>query len=110
MLTIQKKKKLIANWGDEAEAMECTAEVRVYDPLSSWECYIYALNPENEDEIWCIVKGFFVEVSKWSLQELFSRYNTEGELVQVDDEYVPRHVSEIYRILKERSFDECNRY
>lgn len=103
MLSNSQREKLKASWGEKASSMACMAEVRVYDPLSPWECYIYALNPENEDEICCIIKGFFVEVTEWRLSELASRFNAEGEPVQVDYEYRPRRAAELFKILNERA-------
>ena len=85
--------------------MACLAEVRVYDPMSSWECYIYALNPEDEDEICCIIKGFFVEVTTWKLSELFQRFNVEGECPVVDYEYRPRRACDLFKILSENIYD-----
>ncbi len=101
MLNHEQKSKLLKNWGEKASSMACRAEVRVYDPLSSWECYIYALNPDDEDEICCIIKGFFVEVCDWRLSEIASRFNADGEGVQVDHEYRPRHAAELFKILSD---------
>lgn len=101
MISHSQKEKLKASWGDKASSMACMAEVRVYDPLSPWECYIYALNPENEDEICCIIKGFFVEVCEWRLSELASRFNANGEPVQVDYEYRPRRAAELFKSLNQ---------
>lgn len=81
--------------------MACRAEVRVYDPLSQWECYIYALNPEDEDEICCILCAFSVEITRWTLSELSNLFNSEGERVQVDQEYRPRYADNLYKILKQ---------
>lgn len=102
MLSHSQKEKLKASWGDKASSMACMAEVRVYDPLSTWECYVYAMNPENEDEIACIINGFFVEVCNWSLSELTSRFNSDGEPLQIDYEYRPRRACELFKILNER--------
>ena len=99
MLGDKIKEKLKENWGDKADSLECYAEVRVFDPLSPWECFIYAMNPENEDEISCIVRGFEVEVMQWSLSELASRFNSNGDCVQLDYEYRPRKASHIYKML-----------
>lgn len=109
MLSHKQKEKLKANWGEKASSMACMAEVRVYDPLSPWECYIYALNPEDEDEISCIIKGFFVEVTEWSLSELASRFNVEGERPIIDQEYRPRRAAELFKILSESELYERNR-
>jgi hypothetical protein len=101
MISHSQREKLKASWGEKASSMACMAEVRVYDPLSPWECYIYALNPEDEDEICCIIKGFFVEVCEWRLSELASRFNANGEPVQVDNEYRPRRAAELFKILNQ---------
>lgn len=102
MLSHNQKEKLKASWGEKASSMACMAEVRVFDPLSPWECYIYALDPEDEDTICCIIKGFFVEVCEWRLSEVASRFNANGEPVQVDTEYRPRRAAELFKILNQR--------
>ena len=99
MLNNKQIERLKANWGDKARSMACLAEVRVYDPLSPWECYIYAVNPENEDEICCLIKGFFVEATEWSLSELASRFNAEGEPLCIDMEYRPRQTAYLFKKL-----------
>lgn len=103
MLNTKQKDKLKANWGDKASAMACMAEVRVYDPLSPWECYIYALNPEDEDEICCIINGFSLEICEWRLSEIATRFNAEGEAVQMDNEYRPRRAAELFKILNQKA-------
>lgn len=103
MISHFQKEKLKASWGDKATSMACMAEVRVYDPLSPWECYIYALNPENEDEICCILNGFTLEVCEWRLSELASRFNAEGERVQVDYDYRPCRAAELFKILNQKA-------
>jgi hypothetical protein len=99
MLSHNQKEKLKANWGAKADSMACRVEVRVYDPLSNWECYIYAMNPENEDEICCLIKGFSVEVIVWSLSELASRFNQEREMPLIDNEFRPRMVAELFKLI-----------
>lgn len=99
MLNNKQKEKLLSSWGEKASSMACMAEVRVYDPLSAFECYIYALNPEDEDEILCIIKSSSVSADKWKLSELRSCYNSEGEPLQIDYEYRPRIASEILKRL-----------
>ncbi len=101
MLNYNQKQKLMSNWGEKANSMSCNVELKVYDPLSSWECFVYALNPEDEDEICCIIRGFGVEVCLWSLTELSERYNVEGEYAEVDYEYRPRKASEVFKILNQ---------
>jgi len=99
MLNEKQKQKLKKNWGVLADTLECLAEVRVYDPLSSWESYILAMNPEDEDEIFCIIKGCNVEACQWRLTEMQAMHNSGGDHVKVDKEYKPRKASEIYKIL-----------
>ncbi len=101
MLTTKQLEKLKASWGEKASSMACMCEVRIYDPLSPWSCYIYAVNPDDEDEISCIITGFEVETCTWRLSELTSRFNAEGEPPQVDYEYRPRRAAELFKILSE---------
>lgn len=82
--------------------MECNAEVRVFDPLSPWECYIFALNPADDDEIACIIRGFGVEVTTWSLNKMELLFNIQGEAPQIDSEYRPRQAREVYKQLTRR--------
>ena len=95
------KQKLLANWGEKASSMACMAEVRIYDPLSPWQCYIYAMNPEDENEILCIIKGHEVEVCEWKMSELEIAFNSDGEPPLIDDEYRPILASEVYKKLME---------
>jgi hypothetical protein len=90
---------LKANWGDKATCMACFAEVKFMDELSGWSCYILAMNPDNEDEIACIVKGFDVELCTWSLKELYCSYNVEGESPCIDHEYRRVRASELFKRL-----------
>lgn len=101
MITPKQKEKLKVSWGEKADSLSCNAEVRVYDPLSSWECYIYAINPLDEDEIACIIKGFFVEVCDWRLSEIATHFNSAGEQPIIDYEYRPRLASEVFKILNQ---------
>ena len=110
MLTHRQKQNLISNWGDKAESMACNVELRVYDHLSSWQCYIYALNPEDEDEVMCLVKVSkqqAVSVERWFLTNIMSLFNEHGEGVVVDEEFRPRMVSEIYNKLREDEVYGC---
>lgn len=102
MLTCDQKQKLMKNWGERADSLECLAEVRVFDPLSSWECYIYAMNPDDQDEISCILNGFELEVSSWSMKSLQASFNEHGEHPIIDLEYRPRQAFELFKILNER--------
>ncbi len=92
------------NWGEKAEALACKALLRLFDPMSCWECFIIAQNPQDEDEVYCILHAETVEVCTCSLKELLSMYNSEGEQIQRDSEYRPRLASEIYRQLTEYDY------
>lgn len=81
------------------------AELRVYDPLSSWECYILAINPDDHDHISCIYNSHIVgpqvdEAS--SLADLQLCYNREGESPIVDIEYRPRRAAELFKRLSDK--------
>ena len=108
MLSDAIKDKLKASWGEKASAMACMAYVRVFDPYSPWECYIYAMNPEDEDEICCIIKAFSVEVAEWRMSDLMLSYNAHGEPLQLDEEYVPRRAAELFKKLSEPKKYERN--
>lgn len=104
MLNDKQKQNLIHNWGEKADALACLSEVRVYDPASTWECYIYALNPEDEDECDCIVKVSSKQratIERWFLTNISSLFNSEGEGVQIDEDYKPRMACELMKKLNE---------
>lgn len=101
MLNQQQKEKLKANWGDKADSMACKAEVRVYDPTSPWRCYIYAMNPEDENQVCVLVRGFEVETCEMDMRDLQSMFNVEGEGPIVDMEFRPRQVSQLFKLLNE---------
>jgi len=101
MITKTQSDRLKDNWGAPAEALACYALIRFFDPLSPWECYLLAQNPDDEDEIACLIKGFFVELSHWRLSELANRYNAAGEPIQIDNHYRPRRAAELFKQLSE---------
>ena len=100
-LSSTQRKRLLNNWGDRAECMDCQAIVRVYDPGSSWECYIYAMNPEYPDEIRCLIHGFDIEASDWLLSDMILMYNRSGSTLIVDQEYRPQHLTQLRERLDE---------
>ena len=100
MLNPQVKEILLKNWGEKADSMNCYCEVKFIDPLSSWACYIYAMNPKDEDEIACMVYDHGeVEVCDWSMKELMLTYNREGEYPEIDHEYRRKRASELFKKL-----------
>ena len=104
MLNDKQKEKLKNQWGDKADALACFAQVRVYDSLSDWQCYIFAVNPENENEIQCLISGgknLEPIVTPWSMYELSLLYNSNGDGVLVDYDFRPREVAIILKKLNE---------
>lgn len=109
MITDSQREKLKQSWGEKAEAMQCYAQVRVYDPSSLWECYIYALNPENDDECMCIIKvSRHVEpsIARWYLTDISLLFNENGDGVSIDTEYRPMRAAELWKKLNEEKQDE----
>ncbi len=102
MINHNQKQKLLSNWGDKAESMACMAEVRVYDPISSWECYLYAMNPEDEDQIMCLLKTSKCDpaITEFgSINWLNALFNEHGENVKIDPEYRPKRTAELFKQL-----------
>ena len=98
MISRSQKEILMNNWGEKAMSLACRAEIRFFDPLSPWECYIYAMNPENEDEVSCLIKGFTAEIDEnCSLKYILSQYNSEGNPPEIDYEYRPTSASQLFK-------------
>lgn len=92
------------SWGEKAEAMQCYAEWRFYDPTSAWECYVYAVNPEDEDTCMCIIRvntPFSGEIVEWSLNAIRSLYNEQGEGVVLDHDFRRIRACELFKKLNE---------
>ena len=68
--------------------MNCFAELKVHDTLSSWCCYVFAMN-DDETIVHCILysDAMGLEIATQSIQEIFSRYNQHGEFPVVDTEF-----------------------
>ncbi len=112
MLNQNQLDKLKANWGARAEALACFAEVRLFDECSPWQCYLLAMNPDNEDEVFCIISPDLKtqpEATFWSIQDIFSLFNNQGEGVQVDYDYRPRRAAELFKKLSELIIYDANR-
>ncbi len=96
--------KLTANWGAMCDSLSCNAEAKLYDPNGIWECYMLAINPQDDDETRAIIvdedNSLYVETI--SLSHLLSKWNGEGEFMELDTSFVPRLASELYKVLKER--------
>jgi len=97
--------KLKDNWGDKAECLACNAEIKLFDPLSCWECYILAINPNDENECKVILVNEAKEVLVLDtlMQDLLGRWNGEGEFMEIDHMFKPRQASSLFKILNERN-------
>lgn len=107
LINPKESERLQENWGEKADALACNAEVRLYDPMSAWECYIYAQNPENDDEVMCIIstgKNSEISIEEWTLDAIRFLYNGEGVGVDRDDEYRPRLASEVFKQLHRKKY------
>lgn len=96
MLTQSQKHSLISQW-DKANcvALDCLAYVRFYDPLSQWECYLYAMNPEDHNHVVCLINGFSISLESWNLEEISERYNSMGDHAVIDYEFIPIKVKRL---------------
>lgn len=97
MLNEQIKEILKANWGEKAQAMNCYTEVKFIDDENRWFCYIYALDPNDEDTIACILPG--PRAIEWSLKELCATYDINGEYVKEDKEFRRIRTAELFKRL-----------
>lgn len=96
--------RLKRSWGSIAESMQCYAELRYYDPVSTWECYVYAVDPSDEDTCLCIIKvhkNDHAVLDEWSLNAIRALYNEQGEGVCLDMEYRPMRACELFKRLNE---------
>lgn len=102
MITVKQRIALLANWGEPAENLNCNAEVRLYDPLSKWECFLIAMDPFEQDSVYAIVNSANEIAALWSLTYLMQCYNAEGEHPLVDKEFRPRNAGLLLKQLMER--------
>jgi hypothetical protein len=102
MLSEKVKESLMLNWGSKAESMNCYAEVKLSLEECFWHCYIYAIDPEDEDKILCITQDpGSVCTIEWSLKELFLLYDLNGEPPVIDDQFRRTRASELFKRLSE---------
>jgi hypothetical protein len=77
MITESEKKNLMANWGQLSESMSCFAEVKIVGEI--WECYIYAMDPNDENLVQCIIKTRSdCETCTIFLSEILSQLDRKG--------------------------------
>lgn len=104
MITNDQRERLLRNW-PVASALHCNAEVRLYDPLSKWECFLIGMNPQEENEVMAIISGHSLTVDIEILDEILSSYNVEGQNPLIDDEYSPRHAVNVLKHLRDKRHD-----
>lgn len=88
---------LMSNWGNKADALDCQAYVCVKDDFSRWLCYIYAMNPLDENEILCFIPWPSMECIKWTVSELSNCYNSNGESPIVDNEFRHTNIKQLIK-------------
>ncbi len=95
------KELLKKNWGEKATTLNCFAEVKLIDPISSWACYIFAMN-ESEEMIHCLLysDAIGVEIYTQCMQDIQSMYNEEGENPIIDQEFRRTRVTELLKRLR----------
>ncbi len=94
------KERLKRNWGEKAEALDCYAEARYFDPLSSWCCYVFAMD-SDEKQVYVLLYSNVLgaEVSIIDLEDLSYMYNELGQSPMLDTEFRRIHLSELIRRL-----------
>ncbi len=98
------KERLKQNWGSRADALACYAEMRIFDPLSCWECYFLALDPDEENAKVIIVDhDRLVHVVEESANHLLTKWNGQGDIVEQDPHFVRRQASALFKVLNERN-------
>ncbi len=100
MISDKIKKKLMENWGAKAEAMDCFCELKLFYLDSNWSCYIFAMNPDDDDEIRCIisVNCLALEVT-YSFRDILISCTAQGENPIVDEEFRPIKANELFKKL-----------
>ena len=98
---------LKANW-PLAESMQCKTLIRIIDPNQSWACYIYAMDPQNEDTVMCISEKQsriirHVFTSEMSLNTIQNAYNQFGEYPIIDTEFRPQWTFHLFKKLQSRA-------
>lgn len=92
MISPNQTKKLKENWGDKASALSCKCEVCFVSKDFSWKCYIYAMDPQDENRILCVVKisrNRPASLESWTMQEIMGLFDHNGEGVEIDKEFRP---------------------
>jgi hypothetical protein len=101
VLSLKVKEALKKNWGEKAKTLNCFVEVKLIDPLSSWACYIFAMD-ESEEVIDCVIytDAFGAEIYTLCIIDVQQMYNEHGEHPVVDDEFRRTRVTELLKRLR----------
>jgi hypothetical protein len=101
LLSQKHKEALKKNWGERADTLNCYAEVKLIDPLSSWCCYIFAMD-NDEEVVHCLLysDAIGVEIYTQCMHDIHSMYNEYGEHPIVDEEFRRTRVTELLRRLR----------
>lgn len=99
--------RLKKNWGDRHESLACNAEARLYDCFDEWACYLIAINPENENEVFCIIVDHDLSPKVFTAQTemiyLLHKWDREGGPMILDESFIPRKADTLFKILLERN-------
>jgi len=100
MLNAQQIKNLKANWGEKALTLNCFAEVKLIDTLSSWVCYLFAMD-QDENMVDCLIYTQLRGVERHTLcmSDIHSMYNENGEHPMIDHEFRRIRVPQLLRRL-----------
>lgn len=101
MLTEKTKDALKKNWGERADSLNCYAEVKLIDPLSSWCCYIFAMD-KDEEYVQSLLysHAIGIEIYMQSIYDIYRMYNQDGEHPIIDHEFRRTRVSELIKRLR----------
>jgi hypothetical protein len=104
------KKQLLNNWGEKADTMQCYAPVRFYDALSKWECYIYAMNSADENEILTLINwpAGFIVANSVTMNDLEGLFNEHGEGIVNDVDYRPIKLPALLRAMRKHVYKEIH--
>lgn len=72
---------------------------KFFDPTGSWTWYLMNQDPNDQDYLWGIVKGFEVECGSFSLSELQNMKLQFGLGIERDLYFKPMNAHELYKKL-----------
>lgn len=101
MIDESHKRILKNNWGERADTLNCYAEVKLIDPLSSWACYIYAMD-NDEEFINCVLysRAMGVDITAMAWRDVLIMFNEHGERPIIDREFRKIRVTQLLKDLE----------